>query len=339
MQSLISTYSFRYIFISGLLISGCAANRFQGVELAIRQQNWFKAQQALEEQVQTNPRDGEAHLLLAEVYGETDQVTALRKTIASLRQLSPKYTEPANFLSQKYWIKNFRLGLQLFEQRQFNEAAKRLQFATIVDSANSDGWQRLGDALFMSARYFEAKKAYAQALNKQPDNITLKNNLAEIYFIEKNYAGAIEQCDEILSVQENDMNAVLRRAYCYDALGKFAIAEKDFLKAAEADAAPQTVTAVGLFYFRNGKYAKAIGPFSKAVENSDNPIMLYRYLGEANWRLRNFKAMASWYQKIVAALPDDLSGWKNLAMAYEALGQKDLLAQARSQIHKISSTN
>lgn len=339
MQTTISTYSFRYLILSGLLISGCAASRFQNVELAIRQQNWLKAQQALEERVQTNPRDGEAHLLLAEVYGETDQIRSLQKSLATLRQLSPKYAEPANFLSQKYWTKNFRLGLDYFEQRQFNDAVKRLQFAALLDSANSDGWQRLGDALFLSARYFEAKKAYAQTLEKNPGNLTVKNNLAEIYFIEKKYAAAIELCDEILAEKEDDRNALLRRAYSYDGLGKFADAERDFLTAAELDAQPNTLTSLGLFYFRNGKYVKAIAQFSKAAEKSDNPIVIYRYLGEANWRLRNFKAMASWYQKIVDSVPDDISAWKNLAIAYDALGQKELLAQARSQINKISSTN
>jgi tetratricopeptide (TPR) repeat protein len=334
----ISTHNFRYIIISGLLISGCAASRFQSVELAIRQQNWLKAQQALEEQVKTNPRDGDAHLLLAEVYGETDQITPLRNTLAVLRQLSPKYSEPAKFTSKKYWTKNFGLGIYHFEQRQFGDAAKRFQFATLLDSANTDGWQRLGDALFLSARYFEAKRAYAEVLPREP-NVTVKNNLAEIYFIEKNYKAAVELCDEILSEQEDDLNALQRRAYSYDKLGKFSEAERDFLTAAKWDAASNTMTSVGLFYFRNGKYAKAISHFDKAVPTSDNPIVLYRYLGEANWRLRNFKAMAAWYQKIVAALPDDLSGWKNLAMAYEALGQRELLAQARSQIHKISSTN
>lgn len=289
--------------------------------------------------MKADPRDGDAHLLLAEVYGETDQITSLRKTIFTLRQLSPKFTEPANFLSQKWWTKNFRVGLDHFEQRQFSDAAKRLQFAAMLDSTNSAGWQRLGDALFMSARYFEARRAYMHALQIEPSNLTMKNNLAEIHFIEKNYAAAIELCDEILSENEDDMNALLRRAYSYDALGKSADAEKDFLAAAEWDESANTLTSVGLFYLRNGKYVKALAPFNKAVENSDNPIVLYRYLGEANWRLRNFKAMAAWYQKIVASLPDDLSGWKNLALAYEALGQKELLAQARSQIHKISSTN
>ncbi len=327
------------LLISGLVISGCAASRFQSIELAMRQQNWPKAQHDLEEHIRENPRDGEAHLLLAEVYGESNLIPQLQRTLETLRPLSPRYIKPAEFLAKKYWIKNFNLGVRHFQLREFNEAIKRFQFAARMDSANAESWRRLGDALFMTARYYEAKKAYVQALEKEAENLTVKNNLAEIYFIEKQYAKAIELCSDILLVKSRELNALRRRAYCYDALGKLAEAEMDFKLAVELNPTSETLASFGLFYFRQREYRKAIEQFVRAEKTSANPTVLYRYLGEAHWRLRDYKAMAAWYQKLVHSHPDDLLGWKNLALAYEALGQKELLAQARNQINKISSTN
>jgi tetratricopeptide (TPR) repeat protein len=191
----------------------------------------------------------------------------------------------------------------------------------------------------MTARYYEAKKAYVQTLEKDPANSTVKNNLSEIYFIEKKYAQALELCSEILSVNSRELNALRRRAYCYDALGKSAEAEMDFKLAVELNPTSENLASFGLFYFRQHEYRKAIDQFVQAEKTSSNPVVLYRYLGEANWRLREYKAMATWYEKLVQSHPDNLLGWKNLALAYEALGQKELLAQARNQINKISSTN
>ncbi len=107
----------------------------------------------------------------------------------------------------------------------------------------------------------------------------------------------------------------------------------------EINPSPHLLTDSGLLYFRLGNYPVAIERFTKALEISPNKVRLYRYLGEANWRIRNYKGMARWNRKIVACFPDDLGGWQNLAVAYKALGQKKQFAQATRHIDSINSCN
>lgn len=334
-----SSKIFQYILLLQFVLSfGCATGRLQNIEVYLRQQNWPKAKTALEESVQKNPRDGEAHLLLSEVYGELDLIPQMNAALAKLRTISPKYEKPADFIAKKYWIRNFNLGNTRFEEKLYSEAVIHFQYAVQIDSTNVHSLQRYADALFMSARYREAGKAYHKALKHSPLNLVIKNNLAEVYFIEKQYEKTIALCNDLLAENENDIDALKRRAYSYDALDKFAKAEEDYISAANIDSSTQLLTDFGLLYFRHEDYQNAIARFKEALKFSNNTL-LYRHLGEANWRLRNYQEMARWYRKIVESYPEDLVGWKNLAVAYEALGQKEDLAQARHYINKINSTN
>jgi len=329
----------KIIFGTLLITIGCAGSRFHNIDLVIRQQNWPKAQQLLEEHLARNPRDGDAHLMLAEVYGESDQVDAMLATLEKVSRLPGRYRDEANYLRKKYWIKNYNQGLNHFSLKDYERAVERFQVAVRIDSGNTDGWQRYGDALFMTARYFEAERAYKRVLDARSDNLTIKNNLAEIYFIQKKYDRAVALCDEILAADAKNMNALMRRAYAYDALDRLEEAERNYRAALELKSSAALLTDLGRMFFRHEQYDRATRCFTEALDHSDDKLVQYRLLGEVSWRRRDFDAMVYWYQQIVNSYPNDLTGWKNLAVAYEALGKTDLLARARQQIDHLNGTN
>ncbi len=322
-----------------LILNSCAASRLQNVQLSIRQQDWQKAQHDLEESIQHNPRDGEALLLLAEVYGELDMAEKMMTTILTLRKLSPKYEEPTTFLIKKYWLQNFDFGVKQFNVKAYDEALASFYRAVIIDSSNKYSAQKYADALFMTGRYYDSEKIYGQLLQKKTENIVLMNNLSEIFFLEKQYQKAIRLCSEILARDDQQINALMRRAYSYNALGQMKNAEQDYRLLAEKKPSERILTDFGLMYFRNHKYPKAVKQFEAALDFSQSPLQLFHYLGECNWKMKNYPVMISWYQKVVEMNPNDLVGWKNLAVSYEALGKRQLLSEARLQINKIIRTN
>lgn len=320
-------------------VMGCAASRFHSIDLFMRQQNWKKAQEALEEHIKRNPTDGGAHLLLAEAYGEADRIPEMQDALERARRIASRFEKSADELADKFRIRNFNRGIQHFTLRQFEQAYARLKLAVRIDSSNSEAWQRYGDALFMTARYVEAGRAYKRVLQKKPDDLVLKNNLAEVYFVEKQYQKAIDLCSEILKREEKNLNALMRRAYSYDALDILQEAEQDYLAAIELNYSPDLLTALGLMHFRHEHNDDAIKYFSAALDYSDNKGVQLRYLGEASWRIRDFKGMANWYRKLVLLHPDDVMGWRNLAVAYEVLGLSKRLAEVRQNINYLSGMN
>ncbi len=327
--------------LSALFFSflGCATGQLQNIEVLMRQHDWSNATTALEESIQKNPRDGEAHLLLAEAYGETGQVAKMQEILERARSISPRLDEDADYLARKYWIKNFNLGNSRFEEHFFNQAVPFFQRTTLIDSANVLGWQRYGDVLFKLRQLKSAEVAYRRALALQPRSSTIKNNLAQIYFRRKQYRKSIDLCSEILAADAGDKDALKRRAYSYSALSDFQNAETDFLEASVVAPSAQILADFGLLYVRNGKHRQAIPRLEEALDYTENRTLIFKRLGEANLAVRDYAGMARWYRKVVASAPDDLVGWKSLAIAYEALGLKADLAQARHFINRIVSTN
>ena len=327
------------IIIVIIIIQGCASGRFQAVDAYVRQGNWQKVRTTLEESVSNNPKDGEAHLLLAQAYGELEQVPALKSELETTRDLSPAFAAAADQTGKRFWIRYYTRGNDYFDEGTYNAAAQYYGLAVALEPDNITSMKRYADALFLVGRYLDAKKFYSKAAAREPDNLALKNNLAEVFFLEQNYAEVVELCNEILLRKATEVNAIKRRAYAYEALGRVDAALQDYETAASLDPTAQLLMDYGLLYFKQADYEQAIDKFREATTFVDDNLILYRYLGDANRRLHRYDEMAKWYRIIVDSFPEDLTGWKNLALAYEALGQKQQLAQARHQINRISSTN
>jgi len=326
----------QYIFYMAIitLLFGCAS-RNQKVDIYYRQQNWEMAKEVLDAEKNKSP---EQYLQLAEVNGHLRLIPDMNKALAHVRSISPKYLEDADYIADYFWIEYFKAGEKNFENKMYLEAAKDFGLVVQIDSTKIDGFKRFGDALYLAENYDGAAEAYAAALKLSPDNLIIKNNLSEIYFIQGKYAETVALCDEILGVHNNDIEAVMRRAYANDALGNFKKAEDDYYLAVSRRPSAQLLSDFGQLYMRHGYYDSAIEHFEEALKHGGTPL-LFHFLGEANWRIRDYRQMSRWYRRIVENNPGDIAAWKNLAVALEVLGYEDDLAAARYHITKLSGTN
>ena len=305
----------------------------------MRQRDWHSARTSLDELLTKLPRDGEAHLKLATVYGELDSVHQMLLTLERARNLSPRFVEPANLIAERFWFKNFNQGLKHLEREQYDEAAASFRRAVQIAPDNRHSLARYAEALQQGARYEEAERIYTRLLANDPTDLTVKAGLAEIYFAQKRFDESIEMCDQILASKPFDLQALKRRAYALLEQQAYDEAEIDFQLLVSIHPTADLLTELGRLYMQTRQYEKAIDRFIEALGLNPKRAELYRDLGEANWRLGNYREMARWYQLLVEDLPNDLQGWKNLALAYEALGQAQLLDLARTRIHALTGTN
>jgi tetratricopeptide (TPR) repeat protein len=332
--------NFGALLLYGVLLwCGCATSRYQNVNLYMRQNNWPKAQEELEIHLFEHPGDSKARLLLAEVYGEQGKADKMLKVLADLPDDNDRHSANITFIKKKYWIQNLQAGARALEAKNFTAAAGRFFNAVLIASVNVHSRQSYADALFLSGNAKASAGHYERLLQENPDDLIVKNNLSEAYFADRRYAACLLLCEQILATDAHHLAALTRRAYTLDALGSVVEAEQEFEYLARSFPSAQLLTDLGLLYFRKGAYEKAIPVFNQALALSQGYQVIYRYLGEASWRLRDYAAMAHWFEKLVAVYPEDVSGWRNLIVAYQALGRNEALANARQQIHSITGTN
>jgi len=324
----------------GMVVSaGCASSQLQIVDVYMKQQDWNRARTKLEEITTEYPQNGEAFLMLAEVYAELGEMRWMMEALNQAVESSEGNRSEANFIREKYWIGNLKHGNMHFEESNYNESLLYFHRVVQIDSSNIIGLKGFAASLYMTGHPEQAEQVFRKILVLEPGNTTIANNLAEICFIKKRFSESLAFCNQALEGNKSDVQALARRAHIYSAQGLLNLAEKDLLLAAKLQPTEEMLTDCGVILYRNKKYEEAVDYFTSALELSGSRFQLFRHLGQANNRLKNYTEMAKWFKKMVDINGTNLYAWQNLAVAYEALGNRGELAHARHLIEELSGSN
>eukprot|EP01038_Epipyxis_sp_PR26KG_P015698 gene15698-21241_t len=92
-----------------------------------------------------------------------------------------------------------------------------------------------GNQEFKNGNFNAAVKSYTKCLGLKSKNYIAFSNRAMAYLKLKEYHRAVVDCTCALSIEENHIKSLLRRATAYNSIGKHRAALKDLLKAYELD--------------------------------------------------------------------------------------------------------
>jgi arylsulfatase A-like enzyme/Tfp pilus assembly protein PilF len=92
-----------------------------------------------------------------------------------------------------------KLGLYLFEAKQYDESVKQLELALKTDSQDLDTLNFLAMAYTASGRYSEAESTFQKALAIDPSDAMTLNNLGTLYLTQKKLDLAANQFEAALS--------------------------------------------------------------------------------------------------------------------------------------------
>jgi len=165
------------VLLVGFTITGfeCASTEITSAKLYIQQKNYTKALEALQKEVQKNPKSDEGYYLLGYVDGELgnykDMVDAYDKSLG----ISNQFAKNINDAKIHYWAQLFNQGVGYF-QKGSNTKDK--------DSTR--------------VYYDKSINAFKQAVYIEPDSIETNKNLAFVYMSEQKYDDAIEPLQKII---------------------------------------------------------------------------------------------------------------------------------------------
>jgi tetratricopeptide (TPR) repeat protein len=199
------------------------------------------------------------------------------KTLPVLPHTAPA-SGPKVALAKEDWQRWNDYGIGLLLQGDLKGAAAAFEKVTQVDAQNPDGWVNIGRARLQEgdvqgagevlekalaiqpglarANYFYARALkdegkYSDAiarlrlvLAQYPRDRVVRNELGRILFLERNYAAAVEEFEQVLSVDPEDLQAHYNLMLCYNGLGDEARAkahEERYLRF-KADESSNTIT-------------------------------------------------------------------------------------------------
>lgn len=104
--------------------------------------------------------------------------------------------------SQEF-IEQYRKAGQLFSENELDAALEALDEADAIDAGVPDSRNLRGAILVRQERYDDAREAFLEALELDPELFPAKFNLAEIKFVTENYPEARAEFEAILGESPN----------------------------------------------------------------------------------------------------------------------------------------
>jgi len=166
------------ILLIGFAITGfeCASTEITSAKLYIQQKNYPKALEALQKEVEKNPKSDEGYYLLGYVNGELgnykDMVDAYNKSLG----ISNQFEKNINDSKKYFWAQLFNQGVGFFQK---GTGSKDKDSSTVF--------------------YDKSINAFKQAVYIEPDSADSYKNLAFVYMSEQKYDEAIEPLQQIIS--------------------------------------------------------------------------------------------------------------------------------------------
>lgn len=123
----------------------------------------------------------------------------------------------------------FDKGVQLYNQKQYNEAIKLFEQAVKQKETKTDAriWNYLGLSYIQVSEFKDARKALEKAIKYAPQNADYRANLAYIYLLEGKFEVSLSQSKAAVELDSQNTNAYYFRGLSYLWKGEFEKAESD----------------------------------------------------------------------------------------------------------------
>ena len=314
-----------------------------GVAAALDEQ--MTARLHLEKAVKLNPSYLDGYVKLADIYAKQRDYTAAAAAYKKVTELDAsradafygmgsvllrqtKFKEAAETLEKAVALNvankevQFDLGTAYEELQEFDKAAGAYEkFIALAPAVTWNAYLRLGICRTKLGQFDAAIAALLEAEKGQPNDLKVKERLAEAY--EK--AGRLENAEAVYNamaeVNPTDAKRFHRLSFqMYDAAKKYdkAIAPAQKIISLE----PQNEMNhyfLGLTFFYLQRFNEAIAAFQQGLAVKPDFAAAWYQIGSSYIQQKKFKEAASAYQKFTELSPDEPSGWLSLGVCYMQL--------------------
>ena len=173
--------------------------------------------------------------------------------------------------------------------------------------------------------YDEAIKNINKLLEKNNNLYPIKKILADTHRIEKNYKFAIQLYNEMIERNENDLWSIYYlRGICFERLGQWDKAEKNFLKS--LDLKPDSPNVLNYLAYgwveRNIRLDQSLEMLKAAYDANPESSYIIDSLAWAYFKKNNYNEAAKLMEKVIDIAPGEAISLDHLGDIYYAMNRK-----------------
>ncbi len=173
--------------------------------------------------------------------------------------------------------------------------------------------------------YDQAQKKIIILLQNNNNNYGLKRILADFYRVEKKFELAISLYDEMINERQDDLwNIFYRRGICYERLGQWDKAEKDFLTS--LDIKPDSANVLNYLAYgwveREIRIDQSLQMLEAAYKANPESYYIIDSLAWAHFKKNNLNEAARLMEMVIDMAPGEAISLDHLGDIYYAMNRK-----------------
>lgn len=276
----------------------CSSTDLTSAKLYIKQKNYDKALEALQREVQKNPKSDEGYYLMGYVYGEQETYGKMMDAYNQSLQISNKYKDDITKQKQYYWAILFNRGVTFYQRGgkaanqdsskvYYDKSIDAFQNAVKIEPDSADTYKNLAFVYMSLGENDQAIDPLKKLIDKE-NSLDGYKFLGEIYYNKgtnlKNHFESTKNVQDSVQAMENfnkaidilqkgrkifpdDSDMLLTLSNAYIAAGKAEVAMNAFKAGVEKDPNNQYYRYnYGVLLLGTNQYEKAIEQFQKALD-------------------------------------------------------------------------
>ena len=234
---------------------------------------------------------------LAELYWRVARVGEAIKEAEDVLKSDPNYPDAHRLLARIYYHMLGENQTEKVNKEALGKAIEHMEALGRLQPSDMDTWQSLGRLYKLDNQPDKAQEAFRKVLNVDPDSKEGLSSLAQIYFEQGDYAGAV---DQLKRIPEDDMDPPLLGMLAYS-------------------------------YAETRDYEAAVATYEKALAKDPENVELHRAYAQALMGMGNTPAARAEFEKILKADPDDAVTYLKMAELDRQEGRYD---EARKELER-----
>ena len=321
-----------FVAVAGL---GCQSSTMTAAKLYIKQEQPQEAKKQLALVLQTEPENGEAHLLMGKLLGKEGRYGEMAEHLAHAER-NPKFQSEVEQTRRQFWTREYNAGVVHAQGEAPNYAMARHSFhnATIIDESALDAWRNLAYVYYQIDSTNAAIATYQKIASADPEDENAFFSLGSLYLENGNLDEAIRALSQVVKINPENLNGLTNLAIAQAQAEDYEGAEANYRKVIELnpdDFRPHFN--LGNLYWQQEKYTAAKRAYEQVLQLEPGDGDALYNLAMVHLATEDYDGALPILEQLAEQMPDNALVWMHLGTVYahKELIEKSEAAYARAE--------